>query len=44
MAAEHDSFGPTRFGREYRESAKHWRTKANDIRNGAEFRPEGYTA
>lgn len=44
MALEHDSFGPTRHGREYRLSAEHWRGKAHDIRSGAEFRPEGYRA
>lgn len=41
LALEHDSFGPSRFGHEYRESAKHWRAKADDIRNGGEFRPKG---
>lgn len=44
MALEHDSFGPSRAGHEYRASAAHWRSKANDIRNGGEFRPQGYEA
>lgn len=33
MAEQHDSFGPTRFGHEYRKSAAHWRQKAREARN-----------
>jgi len=44
MAEQHDSFGPTRYGREYRQSAREYRSRATFIRNGGEFRPQGYHA
>ena len=42
LAHVHNRFGPTRLGREYAESAKHWHNKAQELRNGAEFRPAAY--
>lgn len=42
MAEQHDAFGPTRYGREYRQSAREYRSRATFYRNGGEFRPTGY--